>query len=91
MDSLNTVCDVIPFLSKGISLKQNPQGLHKKALLYKHEYATALDIITAIERDEVRITKFPRKTRSSLLETFLAGFAHDHEYPIRWSKSTKWP
>ena len=79
----------IASLNQCINLKPTPHGLDETALLYKNEQATGLDILTAIERDEVSITNFPDKTRSVLMETLLLGLAHA-KYPIKWSKSTKW-
>ena len=76
-------------LNQGINLKPKPHGLDGTALLYKNVQATALDILIAIERDEVNIINFPDKTRSVLMETLLIGLARA-KYPIKWSKSTKW-
>ena len=77
------------FHRDGINLKSTLTGLTSKSLLYKKENATCIDILAAIGKGKVFITKFPSKINSALSQAVWIGNTHK-TFPLKWSKSTRW-
>ena len=80
----------LEYLKDGIYLKPNIKtGLSNTAILYDSKTANVIDDIAAIEAEQVKIKKSPKKTQLTLHKALWAGLVHE-TYPIKWSESTKW-
>ena len=88
-EALNCLENQLHHLKDGIYLKPTKTGLSNTALLYKSKTSTVINILTAIDKDEISVSKLSDRTRSTLYQAIWAGKPL-HSFPVRWSKSTKW-